>query len=631
MNTIEGNIKITRGGAGYVDREDLPDGKAGADSIRIDNEKLSTALNGDKVLISTNGDPKVLKILERAKSKFTGTTESDGNKWFVVPDDKKIHLDFFIKGAPKDLKNNQKVLVEMTGWNNPDRNPEAKILEIIGKKGEHEAEMRSIVLNKGVDIEFPAEVEREAEKINQEITEKEIAKRRDMRNITTFTIDPLTAKDFDDALSFEILPNGNYEIGVHIADVSHYVREGTALDKEAQKRSFSVYLVDRTIPMLPEILSNGVCSLNPNEDKLTFSAVFEFDKSGKKQRHWIGKTVINSNKRFTYENAQEVLNNKSGEFYKELSIMDDFANKMNSGRVKRGSILFERDEVEIEIDKEGKPIRISKKKRIDTQKLIEEFMLLANREVTEHIEKHCKEKDIEQVFVYRVHDIPNEERLQELSIFLKAFGYDLNVDGEVDPKDLNKLIKEVEGKPEEELVKTSLIRSMAKAAYSTKNIGHFGLAFKFYTSFTSPIRRYPDVLVHRLLEAHLKDEPVSRKELQKYQAFSITASEQEINAAEAERESKRYKMVEFMLDKVDQEFPAVISGVADWGLYVSLSETGVEGLVRLASMKDDFYKSTSKYAIQGQRNKKKFQLGDEVKVRLTRADLDNKELDFVFV
>ena len=626
MQTIEGIIKVTRGGAGYIDKED-------GESLRISNESLGTALNNDRVVVSVKENPKVLKVLKRAKHRFTGTTEKEGNTWFVIPDDKKIHLNFFIKGAPKNLRDNQKVLIEMTLWDNPEKNPEAKILEIIGQKGDHEAEMRSILLNKGVDIEFPPEVEKEAKAIKREITKEEIAKRKDLRGTTTFTIDPVDAKDFDDAVSFKILPNGNYEIGVHIADVSHYVREGTALDEEAQKRSFSVYLVDRTIPMLPKILSNDVCSLNPNEDKLAFSAIFEFDKNGKKQKHWLSKTIINSNKRFTYEDAQKVLDGprmNADDFYNELKILNNFAKKMNQGRVERGSILFDRDEIKIEIDKKGKPTKIYKKKRLNTHKLIEEFMLLANREVTEHIEKHCKEKDIEQLFVYRIHDLPDEERLQELSVFLKAFGYELNVDGGVDPKEINKLIKEVEGKPEEELVKTSLIRSMAKAEYSTKNIGHFGLAFKFYTHFTSPIRRYPDLLVHRLLEAHLKDEPVSRKELQKYQSFALNASEQEVNAAEAERESKKYKMVEFMLDKVGEEFPAIISSVVDWGLYVSLKETGIEGLVRLGSLKDDFYRADSKYSVQGERTKKKFRLGDEVKVKLTRADLDNKELDFVF-
>jgi ribonuclease R len=624
MKTLEGNIKITRGGTGFIDRENQ-------DSIRISKEKLNTALNGDKVVVSLHNEPKIIKILERVRSRFTGTAEQKNGKWFIVPDDRRIHMDFFIpKNKASDLKSNKKVLIEMVRWDDPEKNPEAKILKIIGDKGEHEAEMKSILLSKEINIDFPFEVEKEAEKIDRTISHKEISKRKDLRNITTFTIDPDTAKDFDDAISFNKLSNGNYEIGVHIADVSHYVRENTALDREAQDRSFSVYLVDRTIPMLPEVLSNDVCSLNPNEDKLAFTAMFEFDKNGKKKNHWLGKSIINSNKRFTYEEAQEILDAGNGEFFEELDILNKFSKKMHKGRVSRGSILFDRDEIKIETDEKGKPIKISKKKRLDTHKLIEEYMLLANREVTEHIEKHSKKKDIEELFVYRVHDLPNEEKIEELSVFLKTLGYKLDTSEGVDPKEINRLIEEVEGKPEEELIKTSLIRTMAKAEYSTKNIGHFGLAFKFYTHFTSPIRRYPDLLVHRLLEAHLKDEPISRKELQKYQKFALDASEREITAAEAERESKKYKTVEFMLDKIGEKFPAIISGVTDWGLYVTLKETGADGLVALRTMKDDFYKASSKYVIQGEKTKKKITLGDELMVTLTRANLDARELDFVF-
>jgi ribonuclease R len=625
VKNIEGVIKITRSGLGFIDREnDL--------SIKIESGNLSTALHNDRVVVSLPPNPKVLKILERAKTEFTGTTKEDKGKWFVTADDKKIHLDFFIpKENAKNLKPNQKVLIRMTKWDNPEKNPEAEILQIIGLKGEHEAEMKSILLNKGVVIDFPPEVEREAERIERTISEDEIKKRKDIRDILTFTIDPITAKDFDDAISFRELPNGNYEIGVHIADVSHYVRPNTELDKEARKRAFSVYLVDRTIPMLPEVLSNDVCSLNPNEDKLCFSAIFEFDKNGKKQNRWIGKCVMNSNKRFSYEEAQEVLDAGQGLYYKELNILNQFSKKMHEGRVKRGSILFERDEISIDIDENGKPIKIYKKKRLDTHKLVEEYMLLANREITEYIEENSKEKNIEEMFVYRIHDAPDEDKLKELSVFLKAFGYELNVQGGIDPKDINRLIEEVEGKPEEELVKTSLIRSMAKAEYSTKNIGHYGLAFELYSHFTSPIRRYPDLLVHRLLEAHLNGTPVLRKEIQNYQKASLDSSDKEVTAAEAERDSRRYKVVEFMLDKVGQSFKGVISGVADWGIYVSLKDTGAEGLVRLGSMKDDYYKASGKYLIEGEKTKKQFRIGDEVEVKLTRADLDTKELDFIFI
>ncbi|HJN62654.1 MAG TPA: ribonuclease R [Candidatus Paceibacterota bacterium] len=625
MKTIEGNIKITRSGAGFVDISNN-------ESIRIESGRLKTALNRDKVVVSIEGNPEVLKVLERAKKQFTGTAEQENGKWFVIPDDKKIHLDFFIpKSGAEKLEPNKKVLVELVKWDNPEINPEAKVLEIIGEKGENETEMQSILLNRGIDFSFPENVEKEAKEINRKINQEEMGKRKDLRGSPTFTIDPVGGKDFDDAISFKKLSNGNYEIGVHIADVSHYVRSDTALDEEARERGFSVYLVDRTIPMLPEILSNDVCSLNPNEDKLVFSIVFEFDKNMKIQNHWIGRAIINSNKRFTYEEAQEILDKKKGQFYEELNTLNEFAQKMNKERVEAGSILFNRDEIKIEIDERGEPTKIYKKKRLDTHKLVEEFMLLANKKVTEHIEKHCKKKDLQELFVYRIHDLPDEEKLQELSVFLKAFGYHLNVEGGVNPKEINRLIREVEGKPEEELVKTTLIRSMAKAEYSVKNIGHFGLAFQFYTHFTSPIRRYADLLVHRLLEKHLGEQPVSRKELEKYRKLSFDVSEKEINAAEAERESKKYKTVEFMQDKIGNEFSAVIAGVTDWGLYVSLKETGAEGLVRLGSLKDDFYRADSKYSVQGEKTKKRFRLGDEVKVKLTRANLDQKELDFVFI
>lgn len=625
MKTIEGNIKITRGGLGFIDFDDK-------ESIKIESGDLNTALHGDLVVVSIEKKPVVVEILKRNKTKFTGTTTKGKDGWIVKPDDKKIHLDFFIsKENSNDLVPNQKVLVELKSWTNPKINPEGVILEVIGEKGNNDAEMKSILLNKGIDYNFPKEVLSEANKIIKEIGEDEIKKRRDLRSTPTFTIDPDTAKDFDDAISIEKLPNGNYEIGVHIADVSHYVLPDSKLDEEARKRGFSVYLVDRTIPMLPEALSNDVCSLNPNEDKLVFSAVFEFNKDGKKQKTWIGKSIINSNKRFTYYEAQKTLNDKSGLYYEDLNTLNVFAKKMNRGRIERGSILFDRDEINIDIDEQGKPIKIYKKQRLDTHKLVEEFMLLANREVTEYIEKHSDKNDFEELFVYRVHDLPNEEKIKELSIFLKVFGYTLDVENGVDPKDINRLIKEVEGKPEEELVKTSLIRSMAKAEYSTKNIGHFGLAFKFYTHFTSPIRRYPDLVVHRLLDANLRGKPISKKELQKYQKLSIDASQSEVGAAEAERESKKYKTVEFMLDKVGQTFTGIISGVTDWGLYVQDKETGAEGLVRLGSMRDDYYKTTGKYSVQGEKTKKSFRLGDEVQIKLIKADLENKELDFVFV
>jgi ribonuclease R len=627
----KGKIRLTRSGAGYLD---LIDGQ----SIRVSNSKLALAMNNDEVeVIAEKGmnerlNGEVRKIIKRARIKFVGTVDKEDGKYFVIPDDKKFYLDIFIpKKYAGKIKNKQKVQVEILNWGDAEKNPEAKILKIIGKRGEHEVEMQSILLEKGVELGFPPKVEQEAVKILGEISEEEISRRKDMRGILTFTIDPVDAKDFDDAVSFKNLPDGNIEIGVHIADVSHYVKPNTELDKEAQKRGFSVYLVDRTIPMLPEVLSNDVCSLNPNEDKLTFSAVFEFNKEGKRVKHWVGRTVINSNKRFSYQEAQEEIDTGNGDFVNELRTLNELAKKMHAGRVKRGSILFDRDEIKIELDKHGKPIDIYKKKRLDTHKLIEEYMLLANREVTEHVEKHCKKKDLAEVFVYRTHDLPDEEKIEALAIFLKGLGYNLNVDGGVKPEEINRLLEEVKGKPEENLIKTSLIRSMAKAEYSTKNIGHFGLAFRFYTHFTSPIRRYPDLLVHRLVERHLRGELISKRELSKYQKLSLEASRQEIAAAEAERDSKKYKQIEYMQKKIGQTFEGIISGITDWGLYVEEIKTGTDGLIGLSTLKDDYYRASGKYSVEGEKSGKRYNLGDKVKIKLVGADLDQRTIDYTFI
>ena len=609
------------------------------EDIRIPHANLNTALDGDLVKVrrymqkSHRGDTtgEVLEIIERKRMKFVGTFYKEDDLFYVSPDNKRMYAEILIpeKNA-LNAKEGEKVYAEIIKWTTVKKAPLGKVLEIIGKKGEHEVEIRSIVLENQIETGFPKAVENEAGKIDLGITEKEVSKRRDFRDVTTFTIDPLTAKDFDDAISFKELSNGNYEIGVHIADVSHYVRPGTEIDKEARERAFSVYLVDRTIPMLPEKLSNDICSLNPEVERLAFATVFEITPKAEIKDRWFGKTVIKSDKRFNYEEAQKIIDRKEGQYSAELLILDELSKIIRHKRMKGGAILFERDEVKIELDEKGKPTRIYKKESIDTNKLVEEFMLLANKGVAEHIEHHCKQEDLKKVFLYRIHDVPDREKLEELNILLKAFGHELKIGDEVDPQEINRLLRKVKGMPEENLINLAMIRSMAKAEYSTKNIGHFGLSFKFYTHFTSPIRRYPDLLVHRLLEKHLDGSKISRDELTRNQELAMAASKREIEIAKAERESIKMKQVEFLKDRIGETFEGTISGVTDWGIYVEESETGADGLVKLSDINDDYYVVDKKYTIRGEKTGKKFSLGDKVKVKLINANVDERTLDFIF-
>jgi ribonuclease R len=649
VKTLSGVLSVNARGVGYL--RSLEKNK---EDIEIQNADLNTALHGDTVevvLISgkkslkNNPAGKVLKIERRAKKVFAGVLQKIKDQYSLLADDKKMYATIIISKesvVKTKAEVGQKVLVKITRWEKAVKpgfisNPDGEIVQILGKAGEHNTEMQSIVMERGFEIGFSHEVEAEAERLEKTekpIPQAEIAKRRDFRTTPTFTIDPANAKDFDDAISFKPLDNGNFEIGVHIADVSHYVREKTALDREAIKREFSVYMVDRTIPMLPEVLSNDICSLNPNEEKLTFSAVFEMNKNGQIFSRWFGKTVIKSFKRFTYELAQETLTAGQGEYYKELKTLDDIAKKLRHAKTLHGAIDFEQDEVCFDLDPTGKPIKIYKKQRLDTHKLVEEYMLLANKEVAEFIYKAYKKTNSDSPFLYRIHDLPDNDKIMALSIFVKALGYELNVEKKkgISAKDLQNLFKQLEGKPEESMIKTAAVRSMSKAIYSTNNIGHFGLAFEFYTHFTSPIRRYPDLLVHRLLEKYLKNERLPKSEWIKYEKIAILATEQEIKAAEAERDSKKYKQIEFMMDKVGQTFDGTITGVTEWGVYIEEKNTRAEAMVKIRDLGSDFFVLDKKnYCLVGEKTKKKYSLGDQVKFKVTGASIEKRAIDCVLV
>lgn len=639
--TITGEIATTGKGMGFID--DLNDKDP---SIVIEPGLLNTALNGDTVEVAIFPGKKsalkpdsplgeVVRVIKRAKDRYVGTADIDRGLIFIVPDDKKIYTDFIVtpESAKKfSIKKDDKVQVRLLTWTDPKKNPECEMVKIIGSKGENNVEMESIVLEKGFDWEYPHDVTREAEHIDRKISPEEVLKRRDFRDTLTFTIDPEDAKDFDDAISYKDIGAGRYEIGVHIADVSHYVREETALDGEAKKRGCSVYLVDRTIPMLPEVLSNDVCSLNPHEDKLVFSAVFDMDIHGKVHGRWFGKGIINSAHRFTYETAQDSIVGKSDKLAKELQTLNTIAKELQKEKFSKGAIEFEQDEIKFKLDEKGRPIGVYRKVRFDAHKLVEEYMLLANREVARYIFDSIKKKGKRDTgSIYRIHDLPDKERMMDLSQFAKALGYTLKVDkdGNVTAGAIKSLIHQIEGTAHEALLKTATIRSMQKAVYSTKNIGHFGLAFDFYTHFTSPIRRYPDLLVHRILAKHLHDEPFGDRDVVAFQHIADTSTEREISAAEAERASKKLKQVEYMSSRVGKIFAGTISGVTEWGLYIEDKESGSEGMVKIRDIGNDFWEFNKKtYSIVGQKSKKKYSLGDEVKFKVVGFDLDKRTLDY---
>jgi ribonuclease R len=647
MNTeksiYEGVIMVRGKGMGFVS---IPDHE---EDILILTENLSFALDGDIVEIELSKkvpgkrqEGKVVRVIDAKHTEFIGVLQKKGDVYKLLPDNRRVHIRPIVPDATKTHEG-MKVVVRIQAWKTPLTDPIGTITEVLGRAGDHETEMQAIIRGGGFSENFPEPIAKAGQELyarKEEIfaaaiadTKGENPKRRDMRDRTTCTIDPVDAKDFDDAISFHTLPNGNFEIGVHIADVSHYVREDDTIDTEAQSRGTSIYLVDRVIPMLPEVLSNDLCSLRPNEDRLAFSAVFEIDAQGHIHQEWFGQTIIHSNKRFSYEEAQEVLDNGNGVLFEELNTLMTIGRKLRTERFKDGAIAFDQPEVKFELDANGKPLRVFAKVRTETMLMIEDYMLLANKRVAEFVYKHTKEKGRDAAFVYRVHDVPNPEKIESLSIFLHALGHEFKAkSGVVQAKDINALLKSIEGTPEENLIKTATIRSMAKALYTTKNIGHFGLAFKYYTHFTSPIRRYPDLMAHRLLRKHLDGKEIQSRELAKYEKLSIQSSEREMTAVSAERDSIKYKQVEYMQDKIGQEFDGLVTGVTDWGIYVEEKNSRCEGMVRLASIKGDFFTyEPSKYRVKGNRTGKVYALGGEVRIKLTRADMEERVMDFELV
>ncbi|MDP4271107.1 MAG: ribonuclease R [Bacteroidota bacterium] len=611
----------------------------GGEPIFVAERNASRAMNGDKVEVMLFAKKKgfgpegeVVNILESVPQVFVGVLEVQKTFAFLIVDNKVLANDIFIPIEKlKGGESGQKAVVRIVEWPQRAKNPIGEVVDILGFAGENDTEIHAILAEFGLPYKYPEQVDKAAEKIPTDITEEEIAKREDFRGVTTFTIDPKDAKDFDDALSFRKLPNGLYEVGVHIADVTHYVQPGSILDKEAYNRATSIYLVDRVVPMLPERLSNGLCSLRPNEEKLAFSAIFELDEHAEVKTSRVCRTVINSDRRFTYEEAQEIIETGKGDYQEEILTLNKLAKRLREKRFTAGAINFDRFEVKFEIDEKGKPIDVYFKMSKEANHLIEEFMLLANRTVAELIGKVTKGKKAK-TFVYRVHDLPDPEKMANFAEFVHRFGYKLKTEGVQSDvsKSINKLLDQVQGTNEEDLFETIAIRAMAKAVYSTENIGHYGLAFPYYTHFTSPIRRYPDMMVHRLLERYLSAGRNVPQE--KYEEMCKHCSDMEQLAASAERASIKYKQVEYLSDKLGQTFDGVISGVTEWGIYVEINVNKCEGMVPIRDLDDDYYEFDSKnYCLLGRRNKRIYRLGDPVTIQVARANLEKKQLDFMLL
>ncbi|WP_164108644.1 MULTISPECIES: ribonuclease R [Sphingobacterium] len=630
---VTGKVDMTADGSAYIVPQDEFE-----NDIFVAPRKLRQALHGDLVKVHVyerkkgrKREGEVVEILQRAKTDFTGTIDISQSYAFFLPDDRKMLHDIFIPlDSLNGAKDGEKVLVTIIEWPKNAKNPIGKVKTVLGVKGENNTEMNAILADYGFPLQFPKEVDDAANAIPEEISKEEIAKRRDFRDTLTFTIDPADAKDFDDAISFKTLENGNYEIGVHIADVSYYVTPESILDKEAFERATSVYLVDRVIPMLPERLSNNLCSLRPNEDKLCFSAVFEMDEKANIIDQWFGRTIIHSDRRFSYEEAQEIIENKAGDFVSEILKLNELAHILRDRKFKNGAISFESEEVKFHLDENGKPLGVYTKIRKDAHKLIEDFMLLANRKVAEYIGKQGKGKN-KLGFVYRFHDTPNPETLTSFSQFASRFGHRLTIKSDKETaKSLNALMTKIEGSKEQNLLTSLAVRSMAKAIYTTKQSSHYGLAFDYYTHFTSPIRRYPDVMVHRLLQFYL--DGGTKVNVEHYEKMAEHSSQMEKKAAEAERASIKYKQAEFLQDQVGVEYTGLVSGVTEWGMYVEIQENKCEGMVRLRDITDDFYTLDEKnFAIIGQRKKKVYQLGDTVQIKVKKVDLEKRQIDFTLL
>ncbi len=640
-----GPISLTTKKDGYVRVAELE--KEG--SIFVDHSHLHTALQGDMVEVELLGKKKnvkgedelygsVTQIIERGKKGYAGIIEEENGIYFLVPDDKKMYTDVIIpENARKDAKTGMKVIVAITNWTDAKKSPIGEVVTILGKPGDNDAEMLAYAFERGFSDVHNDAVTKEANEIKKKgITEEDKKNRRDFRNVPTFTIDPVDAKDFDDAISFQKLENGKYEVGIHIADVSYYVRPGMHLDEEGIARETSVYLVDRCIPMLPEVLSNDLCSLVQGEDRLVMSAVFEIDDDGIVHNEWYGRALINSHRRYSYEDAQTTLDTKKGDFFEELNILNTVAKKMNKARFDNGALQIETDEVKFKLDEKGVPIDVYVKERGDTNKLIEEFMLLANKYVSKFITKKQEEKNGEgkAICIYRIHDKPDPDRMHDLDLYIRGLGYHVRfIDGLIPSQDLNALLAKIGDRPEKSLLQVHITRSMAKAIYSTKNVGHYGLAFDYYSHFTSPIRRYPDVLTHRLLMRVIEGDYPKESERGIFERLCVQASRREKEASDAERGSIKYKQVEYMSYRIGQEFDGMVSGVSEWGIFVEEKKSRCEGMIRLRDLGgEDFYNYDQKgMRVFGERTGVEYKIGTPVKIKVKNANLDIRVIDYSLV